>query len=783
MLPNHLYTRGLLQGRHSDITVVAFGEKYALHRLILDQAPFFCNALSEPWLESTAKEITLHPEETDVNITQNAFELAIKRLYGYELSGEVDEEAIGLFATGSWLEIQDIIEMSVDSMIRQMQPSNLAQLIGLFTSNDYGRPGQRILTSAKSMLYARGSEMPLKFWDGIHGDVIREVVGGDSFYVYTEWDRWVLAKRLLDRRLRHHAYEVGIVEKGTKQLPKPPDLPTLMTIRSDPEALPELLPANHSELDLQQKWLALYTDPDIERILVLLDEGIHYMHFEFEQLDFIKKSRDVFGIPVVPEKVLSDALWKQLKLRQMIVTSTEKQQELGLSQSEQERATGIATATSSKDPAPEGEEVSDTTVENANTNIELRSWDEDGKPRKFWLPASDTMTFYGDGTGQPDTTSRGSHTGSGRGSMLIEVDESQWTRDLPSPQNFALPSESPVGQAKPARYTEFPPFRFSAELPNPRYLQEKNKIYSRTVFYAGSLWNIYIQKLQSTKSAQLGIYLHRTNEESENNGLVHGGRLGDKRDDDWGADGTMRWLMEERNRRRNRRSVNRGSNTDSADGDSTNSATSSLTRGASFTFSPDELTSTRRQSHFSSLASAPSIRVRGMFEPVSSARPLQPEEQVNLNTALESLQLGDSKQKAASPTADSSSDTDDEDPQIAYPDPALHNNTGSKWGNTPQPTLPSYIDSRPTVRTYFKIYSPSKGGRMLNVFESAPDRFNFSQSWGWKSTTLMEDESAGDADGGEGSADGQQKTNPFRAGTAAPPVGPKLRFMVVIGNL
>lgn len=29
---------------------------------------------------------------------------------------------------------------------------------------------------------------------------------------------------------------------------------------------------------------------------------------------------------------------------------------------------------------------------------------------------------------------------------------------------------------------------------------------------------------------------------------------------------------------------------------------------------------------------------------------------------------------------------------------------------------------------------------MLSVYESAPDNFNFSQSWGWKSSTLMVDE-------------------------------------------
>ena len=28
----------------------------------------------------------------------------------------------------------------------------------------------------------------------------------------------------------------------------------------------------------------------------------------------------------------------------------------------------------------------------------------------------------------------------------------------------------------------------------------------------------------------------------------------------------------------------------------------------------------------------------------------------------------------------------------------------------------------------------------MSVYESAPDKFNFSQSWGWKSSTLMLDD-------------------------------------------
>lgn len=94
-LSEHLYTRGLLSGRHSDITVNAFGHPYRLHRIILDRAPFFASALSGPWLESNAREMSIDPSDIDSNITQASFELAIKRLYG---AGDPDEVCYSIIA-------------------------------------------------------------------------------------------------------------------------------------------------------------------------------------------------------------------------------------------------------------------------------------------------------------------------------------------------------------------------------------------------------------------------------------------------------------------------------------------------------------------------------------------------------------------------------------------------------------------------------------------------------------------------------------------------------------
>ncbi|KAJ4485478.1 hypothetical protein J3R30DRAFT_3283492 [Lentinula aciculospora] len=60
----------------------------------------------------------------------------------------------------------------------------------------------------------------------------------------------------------------------------------------------------------------------------------------------------------------------------------------------------------------------------------------------------------------------------------------------------------------------YPPLRFSVEFFNLEMLKEKDRIHSRTVWYAGSLWNVYVQVYRSPGSGlipnyQLGVYLHR----------------------------------------------------------------------------------------------------------------------------------------------------------------------------------------------------------------------------------------------------------------------------------
>jgi hypothetical protein len=683
--------------------------------------------------------------------------LAIRKLYGVDISQESDVEAVGLFATGCWLEMQDLIDSAIESILRQMAPDTLAFLIRLVTTNYYGRSGDRILESAKAMLSRIGWEMPLKYWDDMPGDIIRELVGSDGFFVDSEWDRWVLSKRLLDRRLRQAAVETGLMQRGKKPIPQAPDSLRLMAVRFDGVYRQNALTTPNASSETHGDWLALYTTPDIERILVLLDEGIHYIHMDYEQLEFIRSARDVFGLPVMPERVISNALWQQLSLRQRVLNTDESAQELGLCKTPPEPNAGTKSdgATESKG---KGKEI----LQDEKAGVDSESWDGNGRPRKFWIPSSDCNIVLGNGADPVVTTSTSFQRHASRLSATIQPEDAQWATDFAStPSTFTNPntrmdqSVRPIsagggnaGQPKPISYTEFPPFRFSAEFPNPRFLKEKKRVYSRTVSYAGSLWNIYIQKVRSAKNVQLGVYLHRA-KDRETDESAHGNSLSQQ--NNGSVDERIGQLEREMLMRSERRDVRRSARNmlhdQAADEDTSGSGgdlDASLARNPLFSSS-----SRRRNAHATRLPTRnPALTP---FANLSTSPPTD----------------GDSPAfQVGTYSLDDDSDTSDDDyDERMYPNPIF------RAHRTPTPTIPPYVDARPTIKTYFKIYSPSKGGRMLSIYESAPDRFNFSQSWGWKSSTLMLDEITLTG----GSDEGVERKNLRGEG--------KLRFMVVIGNL
>jgi hypothetical protein len=230
-------------------------------------------------------------------------------------------------------------------------------------------------------------------------------------------------------------------------------------------------------------------------------------------------------------------------------------------------------------------------------------------------------------------------------------------------------------------------------------------VYSQTVWYAGSMWNLYCQRVNTSKNPQLGIYLHRAKDKDPSDDPL--AQFTPSNVDDRIGQLERQMLLRKTERRTRPR-------TDRED-DSSRSSNDEDGLGA-------EDLETWRESRAHKTSQTPNV----------------------------------ASNKVVTIPEDSILDSEDEHEELYQ---------ASHRFNVP--TLPSYIDGRPTIKTYFKIYSPSKNGRMLSIYESAPDRFNFSQSWGWKSSQMVLDDgvSAAVEIGGRSNKDG------------------KLRYMVVIGNV
>jgi hypothetical protein len=61
-----------------------------------------------------------------------------------------------------------------------------------------------------------------------------------------------------------------------------------------------------------------------------------------------------------------------------------------------------------------------------------------------------------------------------------------------------------------ARWVPYPPYRFGVEFWDVSSLREKSHLYSQTIWYAGSLFNVFVQMFRKkAQGPQLGVYLHR----------------------------------------------------------------------------------------------------------------------------------------------------------------------------------------------------------------------------------------------------------------------------------
>lgn len=248
-------------------------------------------------------------------------------------------------------------------------------------------------------------------------------------------------------------------------------------------------------------------------------------------------------------------------------------------------------------------------------------------------------------------------------------------------------SSSP-GPADPeAKWTAHPPYRFAVEFWDVDALKEKSRLHSHTVWYAGSLYNVYVQVVRK-KGVQLGIYLHRQStvdpippSSAPTGGILpphphHKGHF--------------------------------------------------LTRATSSASIPRPPSALSAYSHNGSVVSIP-------HPPLGRAVASTPTTPVATPGSPSSATLA-----TASTFSRSSKTLHTSAGSVG----SVHVASLISLPATAPPVAPlqPYRDPRPAVSAYFTIACASATGASLTRFTSAPDVFSVSQSWGWKSSSLRTEE-------------------------------------------
>ncbi|KAI0825247.1 hypothetical protein BC628DRAFT_1320366 [Trametes gibbosa] len=403
---------------------------------------------------------------------------------------------------------------------------------------------------------------------------------------------------------------------------------------------------------------------DVEEIEYerLFREGIYYANMHLDDLMTISKDKSSStGKPVVPLSVLQAAHWNHSALYHRITV----------------RPSG----TSSPSLSPPGK-TKELGLGVSAADILGDACHPDEPDNSFYPIPGDSSLRLGDSTGL-EGASMDQLFDMGNTKKGVHSTEANFF-GLEQARRPASAFEPASPGAANAQWTAHPPFRFAVEFWDVDALKEKSRLHSHTVWYAGSLYNVYVQVVRK-KGIQLGIYLHRQSTVDPipaSSAPVIGMLPPSPRD---------------------RTVIGRGTSSSVS-----SPRPPSLVASGSAGFSLHQTAPMSPLARTSTTASAPNSPGATTGSSLSSSLPSSP------GFARSSAFLHGSLNSIGTPPLPATA------PAVAPPQP--------------------YRDPRPAVSAYFTIACASATGASLTRFTSAPDVFSVSQSWGWKSSSLRAEE-------------------------------------------
>ncbi|XP_064087432.1 protein germ cell-less-like [Macrobrachium nipponense] len=120
----YIYKTLFEEGRASDVTVIALGTEWHLHKVYLCQSPYFQSMFSGNWSEANQTKITI--EILDDNITIEALRLALGQFYKDDILVEA-AQVIPLLATALLLQMDPLIEQCTSIMLETINLQTVLQ--------------------------------------------------------------------------------------------------------------------------------------------------------------------------------------------------------------------------------------------------------------------------------------------------------------------------------------------------------------------------------------------------------------------------------------------------------------------------------------------------------------------------------------------------------------------------------------------------------------------------------------------------------------------------------
>lgn len=228
---------------------------------------------------------------------------------------------------------------------------------------------------------------------------------------------------------------------------------------------------------------------------IMFSEGIYYANMLVE--DIIAISQDISpstGGLFVPTPVLQAAHWSQSLLRCHITTSSTNPSLPSPTPPMRDKELGLCLTTAQ--------------ILSRLSPSEQQANSDDEKDKIYHPVLHDSSMRLGDTNGLEGATMDQlfEHLSSPSNSKSARTSEANFF-GLKAEQKTALECIASDVTGK-TRWSPYPPCRFAVEFWDIDALKEKSRLHSHTIWYAGSLFNVYVQVVRK-KGAQLGIYLHR----------------------------------------------------------------------------------------------------------------------------------------------------------------------------------------------------------------------------------------------------------------------------------